>query len=332
MQNDILRGQSSLLQRLYHAWRSGEIVHAYFISGAPGSGKRTLAQLFSQALLCEEQERPCGACSACRRVMTGNHPDVHVLASEKNSLGVDSVRDFLSDLMVRPYEAGRIVAVIERADTMTPQAQNALLKTLEDPPPSVVFLLLGESVEAMLPTIRSRVAVLRMRPLSVREVEEELLSRGVTETRAGVAAAVSAGSIGEAIRLTQDEAYWEFRQEALDMLFLLLKEGGKKLPVVSAYARDLKKRASDMLNIWLLALRDALCLLEGAEVLQQDWKQRLEDCGSAVSTEACCMMMQSIQKALKQLSGNAQNALVLDVMLMEIWEEITHDNRSGRTV
>ena len=138
------------------------------LCGARGCGKKTLARLLAQTLLCEENpnQRPCGQCPACKRFLSGNHPDVRYVAPKGRSIGVDDVRELIDYLARRPYEGGWHIAIIERADKLTPSAQNALLKTLENPPEDTVFFLLTDAPGALLSTVRSRVRLVRVPPLS----------------------------------------------------------------------------------------------------------------------------------------------------------------------
>ena len=162
-----LHTQSTAAHFLQHALGSGHISHAYLFSGEKGSGKRDLAELFAKTILCGnrtegEDTEPCGRCVSCRKAESGNHPDILYVQHEKPGvISVDEIRtQVVETATVRPYESAYKVYIIEDADLMNPQAQNALLKTLEEPAPYVVILLLTENKEALLPTILSRCVVL----------------------------------------------------------------------------------------------------------------------------------------------------------------------------
>lgn len=168
------KGQGALYDGLIRTLEEGTFVHAYLISGASGMGKRTLARLMAQYLLCTGEHRPCGACPACIQVREGNHPDVMTvkpgvpLSPEVKAglvgIPVDEIRYVISMVGQHTFVGGRRVVIIERAEKMNQPAQNALLKTLEEPLAGTIFLLLTESPELLLPTIVSRCRALKLHP------------------------------------------------------------------------------------------------------------------------------------------------------------------------
>ena len=171
---DRLLGNERLKQSLRAAFAADRLSHSYLITGPEGSGKRTLARILAAAMQCTEgSRRPCGKCLQCRKVFAGTHPDVITVDADadKKLVTVDMVRRARSDVYIRPNEGRRKIYVFPRAMNMNPNAQNALLKVIEEPPEYAAFLLLTDSAERLLPTIRSRCAGLRMSPLT----EEECL-------------------------------------------------------------------------------------------------------------------------------------------------------------
>ena len=164
-------GNSALVRHLQTAAAGGRVSHAYLFTGGAGAGKRMFANTFAKALQCEGAgERPCCTCASCTAFDSGNHPDVIYVRTEKKSIGVDEIREqILETVNLKPYRFACKIYIMENADTMTVQAQNALLKTLEEPPVYARFLLLAERAEAFLPTILSRVAVMPLRPLPEQE-------------------------------------------------------------------------------------------------------------------------------------------------------------------
>ena len=162
-----------------------------------------MAELFARAVLCrgEADSRPCDACPSCKKSLSGIHPDVHSLAPEKNSIRVDAVRELNAALGMAAYEGGRKIAIIQRADCMTPSAQNALLKNLEEPTGETLFFLLTESPGALLPTIVSRCLQVRFRCLEVEDCAAVLARRGVQADRAHLLAALAQGSVGRALEI-----------------------------------------------------------------------------------------------------------------------------------
>lgn len=170
-------GHGPEIGHLLRSARAGRLAHAYLFCGARGCGKKTLARLLAQALFCEAEEgkRPCGFCPACKRFLSGNHPDVRALSPKGRSIGVDEVRELMDYLSRRPYEGRWHVAIVERADKMTPSAQNALLKTLEEPPAHAVFILATTEPQRLPATILSRCQRFDFRRLSVETMVERMM-------------------------------------------------------------------------------------------------------------------------------------------------------------
>ena len=174
-----LAGNRSLKDQLLPRLAAGSLGHAYILSGPGGCGKRTLAGILAQALVCGSSgERPCGACPACKKARMGIHPDISAVSGgEGKAITVDQVRALRSDAFIRPNEAQRKVYILEDAGSLNPNAQNAMLKLLEEGPPYAAFLLLAENPGALLPTVRSRCEELALAPVSVPQAEQWLAGR-----------------------------------------------------------------------------------------------------------------------------------------------------------
>ncbi len=163
---DALLGNERLKDNLRSSINRGRISHFYLISGPAGSGKRTLAKLLAAAILCKAAEKPCGSCSACRKVFGGGHPDyITIDDPEKKNVSVELIRDARADMYIRPNEADRKIYLFPRAQDMGIPGQNALLKVLEEPPAYGVFILLTDNPQKLLPTVRSRCAELALSAL-----------------------------------------------------------------------------------------------------------------------------------------------------------------------
>jgi len=259
--------------------------HAYILEGAPGSGKHTAAKLISAALSCENRKSsahslPCGQCLVCRKTESGVSPDLLIFGREEGraTIGVETIRQLRENLWIAPNENEKKVYVIEEADTMTPQAQNALLLSLEEPPPFVVFLLLVGNADALLETIRSRAPVLRMELFAPETVAEllkkdsrfEALSRTdpdfFSEAIAG-----SAGALGQARRLLSraDEdsaAYLSQRADALQMVSLLFTPDPPRAAKLLASLPKAREDTVHLLELVVLALRDMAAVKKGSAV------------------------------------------------------------------
>lgn len=202
-------GNAALKDRLRASFDAGKISHSYFISGPLGSGKHTLAQLLAAAMECTADDRPCGVCGPCRKVFSGNHPDVLTVDDpDKKQVPVDLIRQARAEVFIRPNEGHRKIFLIPRAHDMNESAQNALLKILEEPPAYGVFLLLADNPDKLLPTIRSRCSELRLSPLPDRDLLAALEQRCPGQSRDALAAAArqSGGFLGKALTLLEQDA------------------------------------------------------------------------------------------------------------------------------
>ena len=206
---DSLLGNQRLKERLSSALDKGQPSHSYLITGPVGSGKHSLATLLAAALQCTGDHKPCCRCNPCRKVMSGIHPDVITVDdTEKKNVSVALIREAISDLYIRPNEGNKKIYLIPRAKDMRLEAQNALLKCIEEPPPYGVFLFLAEHSEQLLTTIRSRCVELRLSPLPDSLLEAELSRRFPDADPATHSAAIlrSDGYLGQAISLMGEGA------------------------------------------------------------------------------------------------------------------------------
>ena len=266
-------GYGDKMEQLMRSVQAGRIVHALLFVGPHGSGKRTVARLFAQAMVCQGESKPCGACPACKRFLAGSHPDIHVVKPEKKSIGVDEVRELIDALALRPYEGGRHIALIEQADKLTVAAQNALLKTLESPSGDCMFFLITDAPGAMLPTILSRCQTVRFSDLSVEDCARVLEGRGIDPVRARELAGLSQGSVGRALEIDGDGEYRALREKVLQSL-----EAVKDRASVAGAAAPLeedKGLENEMLDIMELWARDLMALQSGAEPYQSKDADRL---------------------------------------------------------
>ena len=199
---------SESIRRVFASYQRGANTHAILISGQYGTGKRTLAGILANTLLCIDytENKPCGECGPCLRFVSGSHTDVHYIRRNDNksrTIAVDQIRALLSTLGMRSYEGGATAVIIENADNMQVQAQNALLKSLEEPRGDTFFLLTAEHKHELLPTIRSRCVCLAMPPLSMDNVAKVLENRGIDKQLAQESALYANGSVGLAERYAE---------------------------------------------------------------------------------------------------------------------------------
>jgi DNA polymerase-3 subunit delta' len=206
-------GHRRLVALLSRSVHRGTLPPSLILAGPAGVGKRLVAAAIAEALNCTDPQHSsalehdaCGACPSCRRIARGVHADVVVVEPGDNgSIRIDQVRDIIERANFRPFEGRRRVVIIDQADALVVAAQNALLKTLEEPPASSVFLLVTSKPDLLLPTVQSRCPRLRFRPLGPEEVAEALVSRGRAPAEAHAVAAMAEGSIGLALQASAGE-------------------------------------------------------------------------------------------------------------------------------
>lgn len=268
MRLDALAGNAALKQQLSAQEKGRGLSHAYLISGPAGSGKRTLARLLCAAMVCTgEGERPCGACPACKKVLSGIHPDVIQVGADGKDISVGQAREARSDAYIRPNEGARKVYVFHNAQDMTAAAQNALLKLLEEGPAYAAFLLLAENPGSVLTTIRSRCEGAALAPVTAAEAEYELARRfpQLPREQRHAAAKRCGGLLGRAVaELEGQETGEQLQVEAARFLDLITLKNELEF---AAWCVCLEKWERGDLVLLLehlqALLRDALALQRG---------------------------------------------------------------------
>jgi DNA polymerase-3 subunit delta' len=299
--------------------------HAYLISGPQGVGRRTLALRFAQALNCPKQPtpgQPCRKCSTCKRIELMQHPDLTVVEAEHEGevLRIDQVREIQHSLSLAPYEARYRVALILRFEEAHPSAANAMLKTLEEPPPQVVVILTAQSAESLLPTIVSRCEVLRLRPLSVDETARGLQTiSGVSLEQAEKLAHISGGRPGYAIRLYEHPMLLEQRQAWIEELFRLLASSRGERFAFAKESVDNKEELRSELQVWLTFWRDTLIYAAGITdpITNLEYSPRIKKLADEIGLHKAQFYVNSIENTLDRIDRNVNSRLALEVLLMD---------------
>lgn len=314
-------GHDWAVTQLDRAVRDQHVAHAYLISGPAQIGKAALAKALALALNCTSDDRPCGTCRSCKLIAAGKHPDVQMIAPEGRTLKIDQVRALEHDLALRPVEGRYRVAILDQFETATIEAQNALLKTLEEPPGYVVLILVAADPELLLQTIVSRCQAIALRPLTIAQVRDALIaSRPIDPARAELLAHLSGGRLGWAIDAAQDDTLLAARAQALDDLMRLLKADRVTR---FAYAEDLAKkdgRARETLDLWRTWWRDVLLAASGsaAELVNLDRAEQIRGVAQHIDVAKAKSAAEACGRALWQIDHNATARLVVEVLLLDL--------------
>ena len=307
---------------------SGNLSHAYLLTGEKGSGKKSLARQMCLYAFCQRpgNGEPCGTCPACRKVLSGNHPDILPVLHEKPEIiKVDEIREQLLDTVtVKPYEGKRKFYIVDEAEKMAPQAQNALLKSLEEPPQYVTILLLAADEKALLDTVRSRCVKLRMEPVPDAEILSFLETEyGVPKEKAEICTAFAKGNPGLAVTLCSDEAFGNLYKNTVNLCRNVrsmdagaIFEAAKSLAEDSASLKDFFA----LLSLWY---RDVLMVkLSGAAtgLTFRDEKGALQKESSYVSAEGVSLLLSEIGLAGKRITANVNKELTIELLLLKMKE------------
>lgn len=312
---------SETLLALWHDYAAGRMPHALLLSGESGIGKKTFARLLAQGLLCAgEKEKPCGQCRGCKRFLSRTHPDAIFPAPlpREKTIKVDALRDMIAVLGRHSMEGGRRVVLIENAELMTPQAQNCLLKTLEETQDDTYFLLTSDVETALLPTIRSRCRVIRMQPWQPERIEKELQKRGVDGKQARDLSFFSEGSLGRALSMQQDPSYWDARSLVRNT-FLSVRTVSD-IAGASQRLKDQKDNGDRLLNILEQEIR---ALMHAKTMNRIDAADDFPAAWQDAPPQALRAILEAVLAARRQKNANVGWAALSEGLMLVIAEETT---------
>lgn len=327
-------GQEQIKEHLHTALTRNQISHAYVICGERSSGKEYIARLFAMALQCEKRNSgaddvsiPCNECHSCKQALTDNQPDIIRVQHEKpNTIGVEDIRTQINqDIVIKPYSSPYKVYIINEGEKMTTQAQNALLKTLEEPPAYAVILILTTNMDAMLPTILSRCVSLHMKPAPDNEIRKYLMEQlQVPDYKADVCVAFARGNVGKAKALATSEEFDNIKADAVSLLKYIgdmdMSETVEAIKKISEY----KFNIDDYLDIIAVWYRDVLLFKATSDANHLIFKEEIQyirKVADKSSYEGIEDIIKAVENAKARLKANVNFELTMELLLLAIKEK-----------
>lgn len=322
-------GNEQNIEYLKEVINCQKVSHAYIFNGAPRSGKKMLAKVFAKSLVCESRKNTgeaCNKCKSCLQAENGNHIDIKWLIPKKDTLiSVEDVRTQInSDIVVKPYKSDYKIYIIEDANKLNPQAQNALLKTIEEPPKYAVLILLTSNISSILPTILSRCIKINMKTIEDSKIENYLIQKfNVDEKKAKFCAGFSMGNLGQAIDLSQNEYFNELKEDCLHFLKYIdemnIYEIIDFLKSLTKYKMDIDEYL-DFITIWY---RDILMLKvtnNPNKIIYKDEYNYLLRKATNISYEGIENVLMAIDKAKIRLRANVNFDIAIELLLLTLKE------------
>ncbi len=316
-----IKGQNRVIDTLKRSIKANRVAHAYIFEGQNGYGRRTTAIAFIQTLFCMEQLRydACGICKSCRKIVSGNHPDLHFLSplQDKRDISIDQIRELQQILSLRPFEAERKACIIEPAERMNEKSANALLKTLEEPPGHAIIILLTSHADILLSTIRSRCQHLRFSPLDKNSVKELLIKQGMTDEEALRLAPLAEGSMEQVIK--QDAGLDD--KKRLELLAILSKTSSKRISSIFDTAEAFAVNRDDTIRLFDLItsiLRDLVIISTSgqAEISNRFMLDMLSEEAARFTPSDLIEALEIAIETQKAIKGNANPKLAMEHFLI----------------
>lgn len=324
--SDII-GQDAIKEHLQTAIRVGKVSHAYIINGERSAGKEFIAKLFAMTLQCERGgDEPCNQCRSCKQALSENQPDIIRLVHEKpNTISVEDIRAQINnDIGIKPYSSPYKIYIISEGEKMTVQAQNALLKTLEEPPEYGIILILTSSLETLLPTIQSRCVVLNVRPVADEQVKKYLMeTMQVPDYKAEVCTAFARGNIGRAKLLASSEEFDKVKEEALALLKNINQMEISEIVAAIKKITEYQFDVSDYLDILAIWYRDVLlfkAMNDANHLIFRQEIQYIKKVADRSSYEGIERVLEALDKAKVRLAANVNFDLTMELLLLTIQE------------
>lgn len=324
--SDII-GHENVIAHMKKSIEADKIIHAYILHGEEKSGKMMLAEAFAAALQCETgKSEACLECHSCKQALSHNHPDIIYVRHDKpNTISVEDIREQVNrNIAVRPYSGKYKIYIIDEAEKMNVQAQNALLKTIEEPPEYAVILLLSTNADAFLPTVLSRCVTIRLQPVPDEKIIPFLVQKyQIPDYQAKMCAAFAQGNVGKAVDLACSKNFNGLKDMMLETVKRLREMETYELADIVKRVGEHKLEITDYFDLLTIWYRDVLLFKATADVnglLFQDEVYEIKKQASKSSYEGIERIMNALQKAKKRIKANVNFDLTIELLLLTIKE------------
>ncbi len=316
-------GQKPIKEHLKKTLQTGKISHAYIFYGEKGSGKKAMANIYARALQCEKHgEEPCNECTSCKQALNLNQPDIIYVQHEKPKIiSVDEIRSQVNrDIAVKPYSSDRKVYIIDEAEKMNPEAQNALLKTLEEPPAYATILLLTSNLEALLPTIRSRCVTLTFQPVLDVEIQRYLMKEvQVPDYKASICAAFARGNVGRARELAGSAEFEELKEDTIRFVQTISEKSVSDLAEFAKAKADKDANTEGFLELMQMWYRDLLLYKStgnSRDLIFKDDLNSIKRMAGKITYEGLNRVLEGIEEAKMRILGYVNPELTIEWLLL----------------
>jgi len=320
-------GHNQIVDHLKNAIRMEKISHAYIFNGESNAGKMMLAEAFAMALQCEgHSEEPCMECRSCHQAKDHNQPDIIYVSHDKpNVISVDDIRQQINnDIAIKPYNSKYKIYIVDEAEKMNVQAQNALLKTIEEPPVYGIILLLTTNADSFLPTILSRCITLNLKSVNEELIKSHLMKRyQIPDYQADVCAAFAQGNVGKAIQLAASDEFNELKASALSVVKKLEDMDLYELNQLIKQINEFKPKIHEYFDLLTLWFRDVLYLKATNDVNNLIFKDEVYDIKKQAAKRSYSgieTILQTLEQSRVRLNANVNFDLVIELLLLTIKE------------
>ena len=255
-------GNNSIKNILKQSIDSNKVSHSYLMIGVSGIGKKMIATEFAKGILCLSEDKACNHCKSCIEFNSNNNPDFFCIEPEGNSIKIEQIRELQKKIQEKPIISEKKVYIIDQADLMTKEAQNCLLKTLEEPPEYAIIILVTNNKEGLLPTIRSRCEIVKFTPIPFIEIKNYLINQGIEPNRANLLSSFSRGSMKKALELASSNEFYEMKENVQKYIETILSKNMVEILDIPTQIEQYKGEIINVLDMMINYFRDIMICKE----------------------------------------------------------------------